>query len=132
MEVHITCTPDEFAQLSEMLPGITSVKTVEPRKPQKARGDNYPREFEQFWSQYPRKSAKALAFSAWNARIGEGVSHEEITKAAKNYSDYCVQERTEEKFIMQPSTFCGPNCRWKDYLRPRTTQDLPFSQTYRP
>lgn len=124
MEVRIECTVAEFERLKAVLPEILEVKIKGPSQPQKSRDEKYPREFEQFWDAYPRKDGKSLAFRAWNARIGEGIGHSTLTACAKNYSDFTKQERTEERFMLQPATFCGPNRRWEDYLSPRVTKPM--------
>lgn len=126
MEVRIECTLAEFQRLKEMFPEISEVKIKGASQPQKSREEAYPREFEQLWAVYPRREGKSDAFRSWNARIGEGIPHEMLTRCAKNYGDCMRQERTEAKFILQPATFLGPNKRWQDWKESRLTAELPF------
>lgn len=133
MEVRIECTPEEFERLRELCPeiGEVRIRTQPQQKPKKAPGD-YPPEFENFWAIYPRKTAKALAFHSWNARLAEGVYVNELLECATNYADFMKQERTEEGFMLHASTFCGPNQRWKDYILPRTTKKMFDRSAYVP
>jgi hypothetical protein len=78
--------------------------------------------FEAFWSEYPRKVNRAGAFKAWNARmheIGDGGTFQtraaEIMAAVRNYK--VTVSGKELDYVMHPSTFIGPNMRWKDYVK---------------
>lgn len=91
----------------------------------------YTVDFEKFWSVYPgRRIGKKPAAIKWHARLKEGVSPEELIKAAQKYAQRCKLERVEEKFIMRAETFLGPNERWKDWLgwkpsQPKTGKEAP-------
>lgn len=85
--------------------------------------DEYSTEFETFWKTYPRKYGKKLAYKNWNARLKEKVSVDDLLIACKNYTKDVELKGTEERFIMQPTTFLGPNERWKDYFKSNTQQE---------
>lgn len=68
--------------------------------------------FETAWMLYPKRAGdnpKNKAQSAWNARIKEGHTAEEITNGIKRYSEFCLKTgklRTES--VKHASTFLGP------------------------
>lgn len=78
--------------------------------------NNYTPEFEQFWSYYPRRIEKKAAFKAWNARLNQKITPEEMITGAKNYALECKQKGRAIEFIKHPSTFIGPSEPFKDYL----------------
>lgn len=71
--------------------------------------------FTEFWSVYPKPVRRSEAMKSWNARIGEGVSPDQMISAAKNYAEVCRREKREPQHIMQPTTFVGTNRRFLDY-----------------
>lgn len=76
----------------------------------------YSKPFEEFWELYPRKSDKAQAYKKYKARIKDGFSPEELMSAAKNYAEWCVRERIEEKYIKYGKTFLGESTPFLDFL----------------
>lgn len=76
----------------------------------------YTKEFEEFWSHYPRRIEKKKAFNAWNARIKQGAIPKDMIFAAINYSKCCEVNVTEEKFIKHPSTFLGKDEPFREYI----------------
>lgn len=77
---------------------------------------DYTEDFKAFWQVYPRKMGKTASFKAWNARLKEKVSPDDLIKAAKNYAAKCKADKTEERYIKHAETFLGPNKRYEDYL----------------
>lgn len=77
---------------------------------------NYPTDFEEFWSIYPRKADKAQAYKKYKARLEDGFSHEQMSEAARNYAEQCRRDRTEEKYIKHGKTFLGEATPFLDYL----------------
>lgn len=79
----------------------------------------YTPEFENMWGIYPKRNTphnKSQALKAWNARIAEGVSPDEIIRGVKNYAAECQKEgRTGTQFVKQAATFLGPNKHYGDY-----------------
>lgn len=69
--------------------------------------------FDEFWSLYPRKIAKATARKAWAK-----LSAEQQLMAAKAIDTHCQYWRTKEtelEFIPHPSTWLNAE-RWEDEL----------------
>lgn len=85
--------------------------------PDKGQRNNYPDDFEAFWSEYPRKADKGQAYKKYQARINSGYSPEELLMAAKNYREECEEQRTEQKFIKHAKTFLGDATPFQDYIR---------------
>lgn len=78
---------------------------------------SYCSSFEEFWTVYPRKKEKAKASKAYQARLKDGFSEEELLNAAKQYAAECNKERREEKYIKLGATFLGPATPFVDYLK---------------
>lgn len=80
--------------------------------------------FDKAWALYPKRSGgnpKTLAEKAWKSRIKDGVPEDELVLAASNYAEVCRREGREGTvYVMQGSTFFGPNERWKDFLDIKT------------
>lgn len=55
--------------------------------------------FESFWNAYPRKKEKAKAYKAYNARLKDGFSEDELLTAAIAYAKECSERKTEERYI---------------------------------
>src|SRR5699024_1435701 len=81
------------------------------KKEKKDKKDNnniYSPKFEALWKEYPRKVDKGAAYKAYQARLKEGYTDEQLLKATKAYASYCRREQKEEKYIKHGSTFYGP------------------------
>lgn len=76
--------------------------------------DEYEEEFDRAWRNYPRKTARARAFRAYQATRRRGVPAATLLAAVFGYA----RERTgqPQEFTLHGSTFFGPDERWKDYL----------------
>lgn len=72
--------------------------------------------FEKAWGVYLKKKDKAMAYKAYNARLNDGYSEDELYEATVNYMDECKKENRLEKYIKNASTFWGPNTPFIDYL----------------
>lgn len=81
----------------------------------KAAQEMYPQEFEQVWSEYPKRpgASKKDSFKAWNARLKAGVPASDILQGVRNYASYVKTKGTEPDFIKQPATFFGPDEHYK-------------------
>jgi len=69
--------------------------------------------FDEFWSLYPRKIAKAVARKAW-----QRLSEEQQLMAAKAIDEHCQYwsaKETELDFIPHPATWLNQE-RWEDEL----------------
>ncbi|HHV76194.1 MAG TPA: hypothetical protein GXX39_02325 [Syntrophothermus lipocalidus] len=76
----------------------------------------YTRDFEEFWSVYPRPKEKLAAFKVWCARMKEGHLPRDMIEAAQRYREECRRKGTEEQFIKLPKTFLGPSKPFQEYL----------------
>jgi hypothetical protein len=73
--------------------------------------------FEEIWKVYPRKKEKAKAYKAYNARLKDGFSEDELETAVKRYARECELLGTQEQFIKHAATFFGPDTSFDDYLK---------------
>lgn len=84
---------------------------------------SYTHTFENFWQAYPRKKEKAGTYKAYQARLKDGYSEEELLVAAQGYADECSREKREQKYIKLGSTFLGPSTPFTDFLKGETNND---------
>lgn len=83
----------------------------------------YVKNFEDFWSVYPRKVGKGDAYKKYNARINDGWSPAELLEAAKNYADFCKRKKIEKEFVKHPKTFLSETTPFIDFLPKDTPQE---------
>lgn len=78
--------------------------------------------FESFWSEYTKKRDKAMARKAYEARLKDGFSEDELLEACQNYMAECKKENREQRYIKDAKTFLGVNTPFVDYLpkQPKT------------
>ena len=81
-----------------------------------------PNRFEQTWQVYPRKVEKAAARKAYDARLRDGWSPDELLAAATEYAALCRKEKREQRFIKHASVFFGISTPFADYL-PRASPE---------
>lgn len=78
--------------------------------------------FARFWQAYPKRSGanpKRDALRAWNARIAEGVTPEEIMAGLERYVDFLkAKGDVGTEFVMQAKRFVGPACPFADAWDP--------------
>ena len=100
--------------------------------PQDSIGKNniYSVHFEKAWSVYLKKRDKAAAYKAYNARLNDGYSEDELYEATVKYMDECKKENRLEKYIKNASTFWGPNTPFIDYLPKGGTGNYSKSMEY--
>ena len=79
-------------------------------------GDKYSKEFERFWSIYPKKDGKGMAYTKYKDRIRDGYTHEDLASAAMNYRKECVKSQKEKKYIKLAKTFLGDSTPFLEYL----------------
>ncbi|HBD5412953.1 TPA: phage replisome organizer, partial [Escherichia coli] len=74
---------------------------------------DYPDVFEQVWREYPLRAGanpKKSAFSAWKARLREGVPPEAMLDGVRRYARYlAVTGKTGTEFVQRATTFFGPD-----------------------
>ncbi|QIE89474.1 hypothetical protein [Pseudomonas nitroreducens] len=83
----------------------------------------YSDDFESFWREYPkrdRSASKPDAWKAWGARLKEGVSPQDLIRAAANYrTDQFAKGKVGTEFVKLPATFLGKGEHWKPYSGPQ-------------
>ena len=88
---------------------LTTPSSSPAKKKRKA--IDYTQEFEEAWSAYPKREGsnnKRKAYSAWNARLREGVAPEEMLAGVKRYAAYCdAKDITGTQWVMQAQRFFG-------------------------
>lgn len=114
-QMHNSCTSNAH-QMHTNNNGNKGNNDNKGKKKDHVSSGEYTREFEEFWSAYPRRISKRGAFKTWNTRLKEGVDITSLVRAAKNYSLVCEKNGTEERFIQHPSTFLGPSKKYEDYI----------------
>lgn len=71
------------------------------------------RDFEVWWSAYPRKVHRAAAFSAYRARRRDGISHARLDLARCHFKTAKANE--DQRFVMHGATFLARNGPWSEY-----------------
>jgi len=91
-----------------------AVAEKEPEKAPVAEKEPEPDDFVAFWDVYPRKVNKVGALKAWRARLREkSATPGALITSAQNYATKVAGKDPE--YIIHPSTFLGPQQRWKDF-----------------
>lgn len=83
-------------------------------------------EFEDVWSNYPRKQGKQNALKSYIKARKKGTTKEEVLIGLENYVNYITIEKIQQQYIKQGSTWFNQEC-WKDdysIRREVTTKDL--------
>lgn len=98
-----------------------------PSPIEKPKGFSYTADFETFWQAYPSRqnSSKRKGFSAWQARLKEGATVEEIVHGARCYRSYCEATDTTGRFIAQHTTWLN-QARYEEYHG--RTPDLVYAE----
>lgn len=108
--------------------------TIPQPKEEKSKAEGYSKDFEEWWSIYPRKVGKGDAYKKYMTRLKDGWSPAELLDAAKNYHTKVLNERTEQKYIKHPKTFLSDTTPFQDYLKDnatpvrKTNDDDPFAE----
>lgn len=76
----------------------------------------YSKDFEDFWTVYPRKLGKGEAYKKYQARRKDGFSEVELLTAAKNYAAECKKRKTDPEYIKHAKTFLSENTPFVDFL----------------
>ena len=88
--------------------------------------------FDAFWKSYPRKKEKQKAYKAYQARLNDGYSEDQLLEACKNYASECETTKREERYIKLCATFLSANEPFVDYLDKNYTPEKPKKPAYRP
>ena len=115
-EIHTSSLDIAEAMEPDLQPAnLTISKESNPQKQHTV--TRYNKEFEEFWSIYPRKVGKGEAYKMYKARVNDGFSEAELLEAATNYANKCAVEHTEEKYIKHGKTFLSANTPFLDYIK---------------
>jgi DNA-binding transcriptional regulator YhcF (GntR family) len=99
---------------------VDTMKTERPIKKSSRPSEDYTPEFENFWAQYPRHTAKKSAFKAWRAVNPKGINPTQDEQEAILH-DIAVRlgrgEWQEEQYIPHASTYLNGR-RWEDEAKP--------------
>ena len=79
-------------------------------------------QFEEFWKLYPKKLAKTSALKCWKTLIKDHTSPDDLITASKNYAS--AMNGKEQQFMLQGSTFLGPQKRYEDYIKVSPTAKI--------
>ena len=85
----------------------------ERRPPKKAETEQIEREFEYFWSLYPRHVGRAAAKRAFAKAIKNGTAAEVILDGVRRYAAKVAANGTEPQFVKYPSGWLNDQ-RWAD------------------
>lgn len=107
-----------------------------PLNPPKRGKEEYPADFEEFWSVYPRKVNKKGAYAKWRAtlRKDDAPTKQQLIECAKRYAAECKRKGTEQQYILHAATFLGPQERWRDYMedKPGLVEELRPTPRWQP
>ena len=99
----------------------------------------YPDKFEQLWLLRPQRAGnnpKRKAYNAYNARLREGHTHQDIIEGLKRYVTFCnVSDTLGTPYVMHMSTFLGPDENFlEDWTppKPEVKKDIGSQQGYPP
>ena len=79
--------------------------------------NQYIEQFEEFWKSYPKKLGKTAALKNWKTILKDKENEatpDDLVSSSKNYA--IAMKGNEPKFILQASTFLGPQKRYEDYV----------------
>lgn len=84
------------------------------------------KEFNQFWTAYPRHDGKTDALKAFTALRNKGIPITDIAKGFNGYIEYLKDKRLKENFAQSPkhaATFLRNDC-WREYINYKSTPVL--------
>lgn len=95
----------------------------ESAKAHTSKASEYSEDFEKFWSEYPRKLNKKLAFKAWNTCLKSKVNADMLIAKAKEYAESVKAKGTQEQYIKHAQFWLNGACYENDYTAELTHQD---------
>ena len=120
--------------ISDQTPQSTDAK---PQAARASRSLDYSPEFEEFWTQYPKRhgaDSKQAGWRCWQSRIRDGCGPGTMILGAQRYAAYCdAKVITGTEYVMQASRFLGRDRYFEnDWRKPNATgyvfdpNDRPF------
>jgi len=82
-------------------------------KDSKGKDKQYSQEFEEIWSEYPKKQGKQNALKGYLKARTDGVDKDTILDGIKAYKRYIETQKIESRYIKQGSTWFNQRC-WED------------------
>lgn len=112
----VTNKPDNKVLTNNQQTANKQLTTDEEYKEIKNKRSNniYAKSFEEVWKIYPKKKEKSASYKAYQARINDGYTEEELLEATKAYVAEC--EKTGQ-WVKTAKTFFGRNTPFIDYLK---------------
>ena len=112
----VTNKPDNKVLTNNQQTANKQLTTDEEYKEIKNKRSNniYASSFEEVWKIYPKKKEKSASYKAYQNRINDGFTEEELLKATKAYVAEC--EKTGQ-WVKTAKTFFGSNTPFVDYLK---------------
>jgi hypothetical protein len=93
---------------------------------------SYSADFENWWSEYPRKVSKLDAEKCFSKILSDKkATIAELMEGVKRYSWHCRCEKTEAQYIKHPSTWLNQGC-WCDVYNDRPTDEELASWKFKP
>lgn len=92
-----------------------------------AKQKGYTPEFEEVWSEYPKRTghSKAAAYKAWNARLKAGCAMHTMVEGMRRFAASMKAEGREDRHIMHAATFFGPDCHFDSNWSARKAEPKP-------
>ena len=116
--------PSQLDRIESMLTELLEIAN-RPKKTNNKRFIEYSADFDQIWAIYPKRAngnPKAKAYGAFLARLKDGKSVKAMLAGTRQYAAFCdAAGKTGTEWVMQASTFFGPDLRFEDkylYLEP--------------
>lgn len=103
-------------------------KSTRARKSRARPSDNgYSTSFETAWAAWPERvnNPKRGAYKQWQRLVRAGVTESRLVASARNYAQWCTDEKKEDQFVLMAQTFFGEQGRWEGFeVRPKSQKEL--------
>lgn len=113
-------------------------KEKEKKKDKELKEQKIKADFDLFYDNYPKKVDRKKAFEAYQACVTKSKKHErlftaeEIQIGATNYAKYCKHEKTEQRFIKNPTTFLNQESFLNEYILEDKTPKPNYNKFQKP
>lgn len=93
----------------------TSLTIIEKDKNIRNKKNNISFDFDEFFSNYPRKESKQEAIKSFEKALKDGVMLDKILDGVKRYKKFVEEKKIERRFIKLPTTWLNQGCWDDDY-----------------